>query len=614
MTRITWQAALLGTLAAMAAGGCEPSQEVAPLPGGPGGAADGAGSEDTATVAAPPILTVTSPARGEWLVPGAPVQVAGTAVATTAAVSRVLVGPAEVTVAGDAFQTTVSPVPGVNVIGIRAEAEDGERTVDGRAFFSGEVHAPGATIPGAVVMHLRPEFLDDDDPALDDLAGVTESLLSDPAVLGIFDAPFSNTMATITPTEVSIGSAAVDIVPEAGQLHMSVALQPLSIRFDLKAHQSLGQLIDGTGRLSATAAHLSLRTTLGRQAEGLTAEVVEVDVVLEGFAFEHDKYPNFEQDYPSLAAALMPALKTWVEETLEETLSSLISDLLVRLIGGFAFEQTLGTDHPVSLRLALADVEVGPHGMTLTLDARVSAPIGAGVALHPRSGSLRTENPMPDLSASPARIAIAVDDDVTNQVLYALWHSGFFANIDLGPADLATYELADLPQVFQPLARLTSDLRLPITLRPRGGDERYLFDLAAGELQLRLETSTGKAFAVSVNAVDGIGFEVANGMLQLHVDARPAELTMHVACTEAPPGIDPGSVAALLRVGLPPVLESAAAAFELPLPGIPLTTLFDTPALVGRELGFSELTARVAGAQVLVLEGRAVVRTVPPRP
>ncbi len=144
------------------------------------------------------MLSVTAPKRGQWTTPGEPVQVAGTAIAATAPVGLVRVFGADVSSMGDAFMAPIAPAPGVNVVGIRAEATDGERSVDGRAFFGGPVHAPNKPLDNAIIMHLSAEFLDDDDAELNDLAAIAESLLTDPELLASFDQPFDSEFAAAT--------------------------------------------------------------------------------------------------------------------------------------------------------------------------------------------------------------------------------------------------------------------------------------------------------------------------------------------------------------------------------------------------------------------------------
>lgn len=616
---------LLLALLAVAVAACDAGDGatiVDPPPSGADASAEVGSTPDPGPKPKPPRLLSVEPARGAWFEPQATVTISGVVEATTAPVARVEVLGAEVPTSGSAFSTPASVLEGVNIYDVRVESEDDERTVDGRAFFHGEVHPLGSTLQKAVFVHLGPTFLDDDEPDFDDIAGVAEALLIDPEVLAAFNKPLDTEYAILTPTLVSVDSAQVGLVPanpptptEPGELSFTLQLLGVHADFDLTGKGGLGELLTGPGSMDLAQLDATIFLAVSLDDTGVVAEVTYayLDWPEGAFLLQHEKLE-------SLGADLAALLKEYAEEYIKETFQNMVADriggLVAELLDGFSYTTTFGETTPLTVSLILEDVRVASHGVNLTLAAKVTSDMGDGVPFGPQYGSLRTVSTPPPDGFSTSPIAFLVDDDVLNQFLFAYWFAGAVTTQKLEVAELEGVDLSSLPKVFQPLARIELDLLLPMTLGPRLLDtDDHPFELSMGDLQMRLITDTGKSFGMSINARTGFDLELnEDGALKPRIDTRPKAMTVAVGCYEAPPAIDPGSVASLIKLGFPPLLSQGADAFAFDLPGLPLAGLLDFSALADKELAFSDMSGGAYGPEgnMLLLEGSTVLRTVVP--
>ncbi len=594
----------LAALAALFLGACDSSSGVVPAPPLP----------DTSHVdkpeAKPPRLLDVYPERGAWFAPGANVVVTGRTEATTAPVSIVKYLGELITQQGNTFEYSPPVVEGVNIVGLRIEADDEERTVDGRAFFHGNVHEVGATIPQAVHIHLSGAFLDDNNPDLDDVASIAELIITDPELLAGFTEPVDTELAIVTPSEVTIGGADVGVVPSDGELWLTLTAKDVHVAFHLEGKGGLGDLLTGDGTLDADSVEVTLFLALSILDGEVQAEVTNANVFFEGFQVQHEALDKLGTDLSDL-------LEEFVTERFQELAMTTMGDLVADFLEGFAYETTVGEQVPLNVKLALDGIAVAKHGLNLTMAASVLSGLGQGVPFGPDRGSLKTVSTPPEPNFSPAPVAFIIDDDLINQFMFAYWFGGGTSSLEYKVADFDDVDLSDVPAVFQPLSRIEIDTLLPLTLLPRTLDDDELpFELALGELNLRLISDTGKSFGMSINIRTGIGFELnaaANSLRPL-VDARPKFMVLKVGCYEAPPAIDPGSVASLIRLGFPPLLKQGSADFSFAIPALPLGNFVSISALADKQLGFTDLDSKRAGLEgnMLLVEGTPLLETAAP--
>jgi hypothetical protein len=132
------------------------------------------------------------------------------------------------------FSSSIQLEPGINVLGLRAEDDEGGRAVDGRAVYGGPLHEPDTTLVDAVRIQIGPDLLDDNNSDIDDVASIAESLLSDGSLSSAFiGVPIDTDFAEITPTSLDYGDVDIDIVPRDGSIAASVVLYDVWMDFDV---------------------------------------------------------------------------------------------------------------------------------------------------------------------------------------------------------------------------------------------------------------------------------------------------------------------------------------------------------------------------------------------
>jgi hypothetical protein len=509
------------------------------------------------------------------------------------------------------FSTSPELEDGVNIVGLRVVAEDDERTVDGRSFFAGTVVAQGHRIPNAVRIHLSPLFLDDGDAEFDDIASVVEAVLVDPSVLEKIQQPFENDVALLEPTQATVESAAAELVPIPDAISMALTLHTVQVAFDLTGKEGFESLLSGPGVLDIEQVDIALTVVFSTEEESISATVTDVEVSLLGFGITHEQLESLGS---AVADALTDYAKDYVETSFEELTTEKVGPLLINFLQGFEIDTTVGEDPPLNLSFELESIAVAPHGLNLNLSASVTSPLGTGVPFGPQFGSLTTASAPVDPNFSSERVAFVIDDDAINQFLFAYWFGGSASAIRLTPEEMEAFDLSGLPAAFQPLQEVTIDLLLPPTLSARNlAADDYAFDVSIGDLLLSLSTTTGRQFAVSINARAGVSVEwTESGGLKPRIDARPKHMILSVGCYQSPPNFDPGSVASLLRLGIPPLLTQSAAGFSFEIPSIGLNKFTEIDSLATQALTFPNLKARIVGPDrhLLLLEGSPTLQEV----
>jgi hypothetical protein len=277
---------------------------------------------------------------------------------------------------------------------------------------------------------------------------------------------------------------------------------------------------------------------------------------------------------------------------------------------------TVGDDPPISISLNLESITVAHHGMSMTLGANVSGPLASHPAVSTaKAGSLATKHAAIKADFSTAPVAFAFDDDLINRFLFAFWRAGAFTGTEVVGQQLDELGFSDLPQVFQPLSRVEVIGLLPLTVTPAStGITDDPLTLSMGEINLSLTTTDNRTFDVSLNVRTGLKLApITNESateLQAVLNTDPTAMQVAIGCTAAPPGIDPGDVAALIRVGIPPILQSALSDFAFPLPSFNVAELITANSLQNKMLYFEDITVSTdtGGGHYLVIEGRSRVK------
>jgi len=544
------------------------------------------------TVPVLPRIELDGPPRASFHPAGSQVNVAGRCVAGDAPLAELTINGEVVGFSGDgSFTHVLASEPGINIVQLRIEDTDGERATEALGYHYGPTIEPAEQLTNIGVIHASDELLDDDAPDLDDAASLVESLLQDPSTFSGLLAPIEDEYMVLTPTSMEISSADVDLDPYSGALSTSMELWGLHVTFDAEG-TGIWSWVSVSGEMWADPATIDM--DLGVSASGGTVQVSVsyVDVTLDGFALSVEYVPDFLEPY------LADLAQEYVEDALQQTAEDMVGEFLGDFLEAFAMDIEFGEEHPVTLEIDLGSLALDSNGITMWLDGRSTAEVA--LPLPEWAGSLTTPGTPPAVPFSAKPLNVAVDDDFLNQLFFTLWYAGALAGWEFGEAELAEMGSGDIPPPLGPVQEVAVGLQLPLVVT--GTDvEGFDFDLGVGEVQSTITRTDGETMGFSTNIHGGASLQVAtDGSLTLSMDDRPAELEIGVGVLQYPDELDPGDLAALMRLVVPPMLSQANAAFPgFPLPQIELSELADIGYFQGKTLSVTDLGLDITGADDL---------------
>ncbi len=499
-----------------------------------------------------PVIAVENPERGTFA-DTEEITIEGTLSVGSADIEDVSVNGDSVSWEGETFETSVSLHPGPNIFGLRVEAEDGGRAVDTITVFGPPIHEPAAVLEHALYIHLGQEVIDNGTEELDDVAGIAEALLMDEEfLLWMFSEPFeAGDMGTLQVTRIETSDVAIELEATPGCLDAVIELgtiQPSTTGW-VEADMDAEGLVSIFGEEVTMVAdrlfvHTDLCTVSGSQ--GVDLETTNTEVEIDGFQLSTNEHPDLSESYPNAVESMSDA----AEDALEEWLGTSMAEFVVDFLEDFVSNYSFGTEPEVSVSLGVEELEIDESGISLELFGAFSAPENLSVDLTDMgSASAEFEPLSEDLSQAPMAVAMSVD--ALNQLVFALWHGGAFED----SLDSELEALGELPAVFQPIEELDYRLWLPPTFVPPTHPEDFLFDFAAGGIDVALVSNDDRFFDMGLEIQSGVGIDVdKEGQLDLQFDNRPQFITVQAALDAVPEGLDGGDVAALLRMMVPSVL------------------------------------------------------------
>lgn len=537
-----------------------------------------------------PSLVVSSPTRASFVGDVDEIAVSGKVSPGSAPLTTLVINGKSIDIAskGGSFDGKVPLVPGINLIGSRLEAQDSGRAVDGRAVHAGAVWSPSERLSDTVKLQLGPEALDDNKRDMDDLASIAETVLSDPSLLASF-VGFSmpTEYYTITLTGASMGESDIDIESGNGELSLVVEISNIAVDFDI-AGVSWYSWLSTVGSAGATTATLDITLELAADDGEVVATPTAVGVALSGFWVTVDYFPDALED--DLADWTQATLEETVAETVSEQVQSLVSEYLSAFTTDVAFGDFL-------LNVSLSSLRCAADGLRLTLDVWTDFPVE--IELPKKAGSLRTDNDGPSFPLTTTEpFAAAADDDLVHQLLFAFWAGGTTSGIEFDALTLQALA-GEIPAPIGPVNNVSINLNLPVTTgAPTFPDQSI--DIAIGEMRLVITREDGEVIDASVNLRTGALVSLdADNELNFTIDARPAYMTIEVGMEQSPTGLDPGDMAALVRLTMPPLLGTLASIVpDVPVPDIPLDSFADS--LAGQSLGLAEPVVEVNDGWVVI--------------
>jgi hypothetical protein len=126
-------------------------------------------------------------------------------------------------------------------------------------------------------------------------------------------------------------------------------------------------------------------------------------------------------------------------------------------------------------------------------------------------------------------------------------------------------------------------LNLPPTIEP-ATEDGWAAQLAIGEWLVEFVREDGELLLFSVSFRSNVQVNLTGeGEIQLDIDARPSKIEQAIGVLQAPDTLDPGDLAALIRLMVPPLLGNASSfAPNVPIPVIPLGEFLDLPSTAER--------------------------------
>jgi len=544
-----------------------------------------------------PSIVVQTPPRASFHDAGASVTVSGICHEGDAPLDTLTLNGATVPLSGDgSFSHELpSPVHGINVLELELFDTEGERAVEALAIHYGPTHPPGTELHAMAVIQAAPALLDDDNPDLDDTASLVEEILEDPSTFqGLPSVEYSYFELTLDDLQVS--SAAVDITPTAGVLELSVALSDVYASFTAQG-VDFWDWVEVSGEAWVDEACFDMDLALSASGGTVQVTVQYVDVSLQGMSMTVDYVPDFLEPY------LTDYLQDYVEDEIRDTAEGLVADFIEEFLASFAMDFQFSDTVPVMFSIELDTIDVTPSGITFSVGGGASGT--AAFELPNRAGSLMTPGTPPLVPFSNSPLAVAVDDDLVNQLLLALWMVRA-TNWTFSPEELQTMGAEEIPAPLGPLNSVDVEISLPMVMTETTSSE-FDFDVGVGEVWSDLARTDGEhlEFSTSILAAARVE-ESPDGSLNMVMQDQASEIVLGIGVLQYPEGQVPANLAALAELIVPPMLGQANAGVEgFFLPTVPLSDLADIDFFAGRELRLADPTVGTAGGEGLwfLLEG-----------
>lgn len=545
----------------------------------------------------PPVLTLTSPARGEVHDAANLVTFAGTVSDNLGEVASVVINGTDVPLpaAGGSFSVQMPLAYGIDIYHVVATDPYGLETVVTRAAEKSTEWFPMSAptvatdgVPSGGVIYLMPELFDDGDhseAARDDLASLLLDIVKNLDLTALVPNPLTSFGCiggdcTIRFTGITYSDVRVAIALKPGRLHVHVEMDDMSANVALDAPCSIcpgGQaVLPGAATADRLVADLDVVLSLmNGQAQAAAENAV---VLLEGFDVHIDDPTGVLQAVVALAVGL-------VKEPLVSALQGLLEGLMEEQLGpalGSIFN-ALFIDEDLEVPSPLGDGAPNVLKLLLEPEAIDIAPERAQVRLKGLAFAKVPKRPFPSLGSighggcrsytpltypSPAPLTVGVHDSFINQILYALWEGGTLS-LDV-PAGAAGGLISDLP--LENLA-IRVEARLPPVLNSCAGKE----NLQLGDLFLDTTFDLGGPvhLAMWVQLEAGVNVIVepnADGRLEARIEVGDLDtLTTEIVTNEGTFAGDDAAVGDLVKSLLvPKLLEAVGKSAKFALPQIDL--------------------------------------------
>ena len=311
----------------------------------------------------------------------------------------------------------------------------------------------------------------------------------------------------------------------------------------------------------------------------LESNAAEANASLNGFTITVDWFPDFLEGY------LADWTQDYLQDVASETLQELVGDLIEDFIEGLTADTSVSG---IDLFTTLNSVEILSTGIRLSAD--VAAEGESLSSLPTNASSPKTPSPVPTWETLPdAPIALAVDDDMINQVLFSLWSTGSLNGLEISGTELALLVGAPIDAPLGPVTGASLSADLPPMMRTSKSSEMTA-DMGIGELRLQIAREDGILHDFSISTWLGVQVSLTeSGKVAVDLDNRPRYIPMEIGVLERDPQLDPGDLAALIRLLMPPLFGRVGSLVpSLEIPTVPLGETLGLEALEGITIGLQE--------------------------
>ncbi len=423
------------------------------------------GSDD-----APPVLEVTSPARGTTS-QGDQVTVTGRVTDDKSGV-KVRVQGTDVTPSADgSFSATITAQPGLEIIETHAIDSAGNDVRDVRAVLSGNLEASDGSVASPVGARVSPAAL----TAVGTALGTTAEGIDFTAAALAMNPVYNNTGclgARIDVTSISLANIGIGLTPGAGVLNTAVAIDNVEVK--LRANFKVA-CIGGSTNITVRSTKAKINGGLGLavSAGKLSASLPTSSVVLEGFTIDVGGVPGAIESLLKGEArkAVENALTKVIKDKVPPMANTALSGLLAKPFNA----DLLG--NPTTLTVAPKTLDISADGIFVAVDTKVLVTGG--------EGGMYLSNPVPMSAAlmqASSGISVAIADDTVNQLFAGLWGAGAFEQtLSIDSVGVLASLLDD------DAATLGIELMLPPTVSTMGG----ALELGVGDLIVTVKDAGG---------------------------------------------------------------------------------------------------------------------------
>jgi hypothetical protein len=401
-------------------------------------------------------ITIDSPPRAAILVAQDIVIVSGTVSSPAGLVDHITLNGEPVGVTNEGvFTTNLVPKLGLNTLVGEVSNSIGQHDQAAQAFLHGETFHPIGSLEAPIMLSdamglwLSPAAFDDNDLAdVDDLSTLAylvligldlNTLIPNPLFAQNERPSLLGCDYDVSVTDVAMTVDEVEFLPAEGGLHAYFELEDLYAYINAESDDGLigDNCPDAKGPVSADLITVDVMLTVDIVNGKPVVSIAEGDLIVTIYEFDW----TIEEGLASLVDFLMPLIIGNIESAIISAIEDQVQQNILPLVNGLLSEFTSferifvipalqpgGNSATLNLKVALEDATFSDEGVHLSLKVGSSAADELDIEVpgtlanaHCEQGSPIASDKLPKTSTAEAYL----DVDLSNQLLYSLWDSGF---------------------------------------------------------------------------------------------------------------------------------------------------------------------------------------------